>query len=174
MLYASPPSVAASPGRFSSPPACVRVASSAMSSLLLRPCRITPKVTPDATGGRWWSTNPGCLGAGPDGSGTGLGRRQPTTSKPLCRSGDPLVRGGQCDPDVTCATLAVERAGSDQDAGPRQAVDAHQGRLVGGRPQVQTGLGVLDREPRRSQRRGEQVTPVPVALLLLGDVRVVV
>ena len=60
--------------------------------------------------------------------------------------GDPLIGGGESDPDMTATGGAVELTGRDQDAEVGQAGDGLPAVLVAGRPELQGRLGVVDPE----------------------------
>src|SRR4051794_22777456 len=140
MLYASSPTVAASPFRDSSPPACLRIASSAMSvrSLSSSTSRL---VTPSRPSGRHLGrprslpTLPGRYLPAPTRGG---GACSPTgMTQSGRRRGDALVGRRERHPHVPLPGRTVERAGGDQDAEAGQPVDRHPGRLVEGAPQVE-------------------------------------
>src|SRR5688500_6495558 len=97
------------------------------------------------------------------------------SAEPAHRFGHPLVGTGEGDPDVLGAGRAVELAGRGQDPQRRQPVDGLPARVAVGDPQVETGLGVVDREPRGGERAGQGLPagrvpgPLDAHVLLVGE-----
>jgi hypothetical protein len=86
---------------------------------------------------------------------------------------DILVGGGERNPHVPGAGWSVEVSGRNQDSEPGEPAHGVPARLVPGRPEIQTALGVVDPEPRGLQCRPKNAAPGQIPLPLVVDVPVV-
>src|ERR1700712_5117529 len=92
-----------------------------------------------------------------------------SSAQGLDRGGDPLVGGGDGDPDVLVAGAAVERARRHQDTALGQPGDGVPAGLVAGGPEVEGRLGVVDPEAGRLQGVAEDGSTRGIAGVLLLD-----
>src|ERR1700733_4575523 len=95
-------------------------------------------------------------------------------AKSVNGGGDALVGGGQRHPDMPGATWAVELTGRGQNAALRQPRDGVAACLAAGDPQIQPGLGMVDGEAGRPERRQQSIPTPAIAIALLALVVVVV
>src|SRR5690348_5673785 len=103
----------------------------------------------------------------------GTGRAGSDGREGLRGAGDRVVGGRQRDPDVPGTGRTVEVARGDEDAAVGAGGHGLPAALAAGRPEVEPGLAVLDREARTEQGVAQERPPRAVALPLLRDVRVV-